>query len=240
MRLTYLDESGSSDGFHYIFGALLCDITQAKSIETELDQIGASISRKYPGEILPSTELHAVEIRHGKGFWRQVKMADRFAVLREVVRAVERASPQFVAQSINIPAYKSRYGADAFPVHRLAMEQILEQVELQMAKFFNDELTILFADEHHSAPDARANLRRAKSAPVQGKLSVPLNHIFDTVYFGPSDYSRLLQAVDICTYFYMQSRFSKPANNPWARSQIKSICAIVDDFLQFEYKWPSQ
>lgn len=85
MRLTYLDESGSSDGFHYIFGALLCDITQAKSIETELDQIGASISRKYPGEILPSTELHAVEIRHGKGFWRQVKMADRFAVLREVV-----------------------------------------------------------------------------------------------------------------------------------------------------------
>lgn len=106
------------------------------------------------------------------------------------------------------------------------MEQILEQVELQMAKFFNDELTILFADEHHSEPDARANLRRAKSAPVQGKLSVPLNHIFDTVYFGPSDYSRLLQAVDICTYFYMQSRFSKPANNPWARSQIKSICAL--------------
>lgn len=239
MRLTYLDESGSSDGTHYIFGALVCDISQAKSIETRMEQLGATLSQKYPETILPSTEFHAVEIRHGKGFWRHITMEDRFEVLREVVDAVESANPQFVTRSINIPAYKSRYGENAFPVHQQAMGYILEQVEHQMARFFSDELTVLFADEHHSAPDARANLRRAKSSAVRGKISVPLTHIFDTVYFGPSDYSRPLQAVDICTYFYMQSRFSSPAKDPWARSQIEGICEVVDRFLQFEYEWPS-
>lgn len=239
MRLTYLDESGNSDGTHYIFGALLCDITQAESIETELDQLAASLAAKYPETIVPSTELHAVEIRHGKGFWRKVTMADRFEVLRNVVLAVERANPQFVIRSINIPAYESRYGENAYPVHQQAMGYILEQIEHQMAMFFGNEKTVLFADEHHSAPDARANLRRAKSSAVQGKISVPLTHIFDTVYFGPSDYSRPLQAVDICTYFYLQSRFTSPANDQWARSQIKSICEIVDRFLKYEYDWPS-
>lgn len=239
MRLTYLDESGHSEGTHYIFGALLCDITQAVSIETELDQLAASLAEKYPETILPSTEFHAVEIRHGKGFWRKVTMADRFEMLRNVVLAVERANPQFVTRSINIPAYEAKYPEKTNPVHEQAMCYIFEQIERQMAMFFGNEKTVLFADEHHSAPDARANLRLAKLSAVRGKISRPVTHIFDTVYFGPSDYSRPLQAVDICTYFYLQSRFTSPANDQWARSQIKSICEIVDRLLTYEYNWPS-
>lgn len=60
---------------------------------------------------------------------------------------------------------------------------------------------MILADEHHSAPGARRSLRDFKIDRVPGYTRGKIRRIADTIYFGPSHESRLLQAADVATYF---------------------------------------
>lgn len=240
VRLCYLDESETTDDSFYTFGALMCSPAQAVNVEEEINQLGDQLHSRYPTVLPSQSEFHAVEIFHGKGHWRQIAMADRFDLFSEIVQVIKRQKPIFVTRTIDENLYRARYGTRAFPLHQQTMGYILEEVEKQMRKNYSDERALIFADEHHSANDSRANLRAARGKALKGKISVALDHIFDTAYFGPSDHSRLLQAVDVCTYFYQKGRFSAPMNNAWARSQVEHICSEVDSLLEYEYVWPKQ
>lgn len=237
MRLSYIDESETADGEVYLFGALICDPAQAVGIEQgisyEAKQFHAANSDALPADF----EIHACEVFHGRGHWRNVPQGDRFDLLEAVVDTVVAESPQYIVRGINEPNYRAKYKSRMFPVHEQAMGYLFEQIETQMERFFNEEKVIAFADEHHAGPNARANLKSARGHAIRGKISKPLDHFLDTVYFGPSSHSALLQSVDVCTYFYQRGVYGAPATQAWKQRRIDTITEKVCDLVTFEHIW---
>jgi len=60
------------------------------------------------------------------------------------------------------------------------------------------------ADEIHTAERHRTKLRDYQIDEPSDVRWSRLDRIFDTLYFGPSKHSRLLQAADLLTYIYLR------------------------------------
>lgn len=102
MRLTYVDESETSDGEVYLFGALICSVDQAIGIEKRVLSVATRFQDLH-GDMVPlGFEIHAVDIFHGKSYWRNVGQGARFDLLESTVDAVLAEEPQFVVTSQGI------------------------------------------------------------------------------------------------------------------------------------------
>jgi len=66
-----------------------------------------------------------------------------------------------------------------------------------------DERVLIIADEIHTAERHRTRLKAYRDSRPDGER-VQLDRVFDTLYFGPSRHSRLLQAADLLTYMYLR------------------------------------
>jgi hypothetical protein len=62
---------------------------------------------------------------------------------------------------------------------------------------------LLLADEVHSAERHRTNFRSYQDGS-DGEPAGGLHRILDTLYFGPSKHSRLLQAADMLTFIRLR------------------------------------
>lgn len=205
MRLIYIDES-ARDRAYYFFGALIADPAAVRSIEAGLDGIGRMLSKEVDG-FDPATEFHAVEMFHGKGEWAVVPIGLRVKACKLVAKVLERSSAVFVFRGVDLAAHRQRYGDHAFPPHLLTLAHVLEEVDKRLHLLDDpDRLGLVLADEHHSAASARRSLRNFKTERVRGYTNGPLTRIADTIYFGPSHESRLLQATDLATFFFNRER----------------------------------
>lgn len=117
------------------------------------------------------------------------------------------------------------------------MGHLLGAIEEFMQSQYGDDRVIVFADDHHADSDARAQLRIAREKPIPGMVQTELSHFFDSAYYGPSEHSRLLQAVDLCTYFFQRFCYAKKANDTWKQGYVDSIGAKVMDLVSHRYVW---
>lgn len=200
MRLIFIDES-ARDNHYYFFGALIADAEAVKHIEQALDGIGQLIANNSPG-FRADAEFHAVDMFHAKKDWKIVEPGWRVKAAELVAKAIARSGAKFVFRGVDLDRLRTRY-PNPYPAHLLTLGHLLEELHTQLTSLdVPDHLGLVLADEHHSAPGARRSLRNLKVSAIPGYSHGPVTNIADTLYFGPSHESRLLQAADVATYFF--------------------------------------
>lgn len=235
MRLIYLDESARDDRF-YFFGALIVDAQAVHSIERGLNEVAELVARHVPA-FSPDSEFHAVNMFHGEKEWDVVPVGWRVKACDLVTKVLARSGASFVFRGIDIRAQRARYGSKAFPAHLLTLAHTLEEIDRQLATIDRPDCTgLVLADEHHTAPGARRSLSNFRIDTVPGYTQGKVTRIADTIYFGPSNESRLLQAADVATYFFNRSR-TIIENDPRSARAIEKIMTNLRLITIDEYVW---
>nr|WP_274602953.1 DUF3800 domain-containing protein [Corynebacterium cyclohexanicum] len=199
LLLAFIDESARGQQYYYM-GALIVGTSEALAIERSFNKIGDLAAKQVRG-LHPTTEFHAYELFHGEGAWERVPVSLRVRLSRLLVKSIEDSGAKFIFRGIDIHAVRRKYVRPHEP-HDLALCHALESVQRVITSDFTpSEHALVLADEHHSAPDSRSRFRSMKIDALSGFTNVQLSNLLDTIYFGPSDHSRLLQAADIATFF---------------------------------------
>lgn len=234
MRLIYLDESARDDRF-YFFGALIVDAVAVCEIEKGINEVAALIARHVAG-FDRSSEFHAVDMFHGEGVWDRVPVAWRVKACDLAAKIIARSSAKFVFRGVDTQAQRDRY-YDPFPAHLLTLAHTLQEIDKRLAFLdAQDQTGLVLADEHHTAPGARRSFRNFKLESVPGYTTRPVTRIADTIYFGPSHESRLLQAADLATYFINRDRTVETRDDRSKRA-IAKIVANIRSITVHEYVW---
>lgn len=235
VRLIFIDESARDDQF-YFFGALVADAAAVHHVEQGLDSIARLISVHVPG-FDPGAEFHAVDVFHGENAWKCVPAGWRVKACTLVAKVLARSGASFVFRGVDLRAHARRYGSRAYPAHLLTLAQVLECVHERLRWLDPDEQAgLVLADEHHTAASARRSLRSFKIESVPGYTRKPLTRITDTIYFGPSHESRLLQAADVATYFKNRSK-TVPERDHRSSEAVRKIVGLIDRITVADYVW---
>jgi hypothetical protein len=225
MRLIFIDESARDDRY-YFFGALIVEAAALRSIEHGLDAAATDVARSVP-RFDPETEFHAVEMFHGKSGWGCVPPQVRVRACMTTATVLARSTASFVFRGIDLRAHRAHPVADARPVHLLTLAHLLEAVDEYLEGADpSEQLGLVLADDHHAADGARRSLRDVKTGASSGWTAGPLTRIADTLYFGPSHESRLLQAADFATYFLNRDRTVPERDHRAARATARIVRAV--------------
>jgi len=235
MRYAYLDESATPNNAVYMFGILLVDDAQLCSIEDDMDKLGELVHKWCPS-ISKHQELHGYEVFHGVGQWEKLSKAQLVTVCTYVAKIIGSSGATLMIRGVNQAGLTARYGSGADPIHEVAYGHALECTEREMGLRHDDQRVLLFADEHHSAPNGRRRLRLARNRAEFGRISVPLKHFADTIYFTPSHHSRLIQAVDMATYLYQRFTYHRETH-PKAKAAMTKVRMALSPALGFTYEW---
>ena len=234
MRICYLDESEQQqDGVYYI-GALVVTAEQIRSIDRDLDALHARLHEAHPGSVPAGLEFHGHAIFQGKEGWAELKPGVRAWASQKAVELICRHSPWFGLQGVDVDGLRRRRGWEAAEPHVVASSHLLNRVH-RHSRLVSEGLLVI-ADDHHLSEDSRTAYHRMRSRAVQGLSDGKLHHLLDTMYFGPSNRSRLLQAVDMLTYFEQRRRHIQEDHREAAR-RMKNIGASLDSVLEHSYVW---
>lgn len=234
MRAIYIDESGRDNSF-YFFGGLVVDSDSLTHIDEQMEALATMLSRTLPG-FASGTEFHAVEMFQGTGAWKKIPTVWRVRACTIISSILAGSGAQFVFRGINISAHHKNYRTP-YPTHLLALAQLLESLDNHLLRRCGADTGIVLADEHHTATDSRRNLAQFKYTQVPGYVSHPLRQIQDTLYFGPSHASRLLQAADVATYFLNRDRTMREST-AGAAAAVSKIAAKIRFITVTEAVWP--
>lgn len=152
-----------------------------------------------------------------------------------VAKVLARSTASYVFRGVDLAALRSRY-RKPHPPHLLTLAHTLAEVQRQLGRFDDDALGLVLADEHHAASHARRSLRDFKAAAAPGYTTGALHCIADTIYFGPSNESRLLQAADVATFFLNRHR-TVAERDDRARRSVEKIAANIRRITVSEYVW---
>ena len=194
MLITYVDESERA-GRYYFVGAIIVDPTGLTSIEQALDEICLAASRKFP-TLTADIEIHGYEIFHGEGSWKGIPPRLRIAITFEIIHAITKSGAKFVITAND--RYSSNFGDS---IHENTLIETLSLVE----KFVLEPLdmrSMVIADDHHTAESSRRQFQLSRRDKTTNS---GLHRFADTIYFGPSAHSRLLQAADLVTFLVTRS-----------------------------------
>jgi hypothetical protein len=124
----------------------------------------------------------------------------RIAIYKEALHVIARNVDAVFIEGLDRSLFRDRY-ADEHHEHIACFLHLLEKLD-RHAHAHDTDLTVI-ADEHPTARLAQGELRRARHEPVWGFRGEP-RRIVDTVYFVPSDMSRLIQAVDLVAFLHQR------------------------------------
>jgi hypothetical protein len=179
-------------------------------------------------------ELHGTDIFQGTDDWRRVPPWLRVQAYREAADAISGVEVATFFSGIDLVALES--GEDDTPAHELALRLLLES--LQRYAVDRDELVLVIADEIHTAERHRTKLKSYQEHGTKVAEDSHLDRIFDTLYFGPSRHSRLLQAADLLTYIYLR-RATKSEASPRAGLAVQRIWKSVASTIVVEQFYPT-
>ncbi|MFB2586465.1 DUF3800 domain-containing protein [Herbiconiux liukaitaii] len=235
MWVAYLDESARNDDF-YFMGSVIVDSSSIQRIETSLDHIGRMIAADVTG-FDPLAEFHGYDMFHGRGEWEIVPTGWRVKACKLVAKALAASGAKYVLRGIDVNRLEARYGARTHAPHALCTAQTFESIDEIVRKDAPEgTVALVVADEHHSAPDSRRNLRQFKSTSARGYTTKPVDRIADTIYFGPSHSSRLLQISDVATYFVNRHE-TVIESDARVAAAVESIFTTVMTACRFYYIW---
>jgi len=232
MRAVFVDESARGNQY-YFFGALVLDENSANFIEKGLDGIGQLLADNVAG-FKNSTEFHGNEMFHGEDAWAKVPVVWRVKACELVAKVIERSGGEYVFRGIDLVGLRAKY-ARPYPPHLLTLAHLLEEVDTRLIDV-HGERAIVLADDHHSASSSRRNLVDFKIQRVPGYTAKPLVNLIDTMYFGPSHASRLLQATDVATYF-TNRKMTIVEKDPRSAAAVDRIVSRIRSATVSSYVW---
>ena len=203
MFFAYLDESGNTglradpDQPIHLIGCLLIEDVQIRALE---DALAGVVSARFPLVCRrPGFELHAADVYGGSGWARGVAPQVRVDTITEIVDAVSTHADSFSYFGVD----KLRSFANAHP-HRIAFQFLVENLEPYLQR--KGALGLLIADENHEVSqnliDDFAIFKEFST--TWGYKSVKVQSIVDSVHFVQSHNNRIIQAVDMLTYFTLK------------------------------------
>jgi len=187
--LAFVDESYNRNLF--CLTALIAEEGAVISVTEALETILRSVTDHGYRTI---REFHGHEMLQAVGGWKGVPIRLRMNAYLQAVQAI-RASG---SRSIFVAVEWGDDRGDPTPPHEVALHRLLELLQ-RYAEEVQDHILVL-ADEVHSAERHRTNFRFYQDEHSDQRL----DRILDTLYFGPSHHSRLLQAADLLCYMRLR------------------------------------
>lgn len=206
MYLVYLDESGNSgtnlnDSQQPIFilGALVVEESKWRDIEAGLESI---VEAHFPAPRPVNFEMHATELRNGKGYFRGFTVGERLAAWHECMELATAQGLRFIYRSIAKKRFL-RWLVETFGEgvlinpHVVAFQLISQVVNAFLSEQGADALGIFISDENKEiAPDVEKSIR-----PLRGvETHLKLDRIIEKGFFIDSSKSLILQLCDLCTF----------------------------------------
>ncbi|KIK89177.1 hypothetical protein OC70_01925 [Micrococcus luteus] len=234
MRICYLDESEQQqDGVYYV-GALVVDADQVRAIDRGLDELHGQLKADHPDQVPDELEFHGHAMFQGEEGWSAMDPGTRAWASQRAVDVICSHALWFGFQGVDTERLHHRPGWEDQEPYLVVSGQLLNRIH-RRSRLVSGGLMVI-ADDHHLREDSRLSYRRMRSASVRGLTDGKLNHLLDTIYFGPSNRSRLLQAVDVLTYFEQRRRHVKE-RHPMAKRRMNNIGKSLDSVLSHDYIW---
>lgn len=101
----------------------------------------------------------------------------------------------------------------------------------------DDSCVVVVADEVHNQERHRTNFRSYRRDGTPGYRRSTLPHVLDTLHFGPSEHSRLLQAIDLVTFVHRR-REAVSERDERARLALARMWSRVEPSVRFCSTWP--
>lgn len=199
MHFLYLDESGKSGPQDftqpwYVLGGLIIHDSRWHAMEADLN---SRIDALVPPPRPDTWELHMAHIFHGKSHFRQMPRETRYGLVDAAFDVLDEHEATLIMVAIDKHAHAERYAAPD-PVEGIAYRFMLERFNAYLARR-EDGLGAVVCDEQKEQEGAT---RRAHSFyQRQGTGWQLIDHVIETPFFTPSHWSRMLQLVDVATYW---------------------------------------
>jgi len=220
--LAFVDESYNRDLF--CLTCLMADEHVAVRLTDALNAIIGSVAAQGYSE---AVEFHGHEMFQAVGGWKDVPVRLRMNAYLQAARAISASG----AKSALVSVERHADHGDSTPPHEVALERLLALIQAHAEETHNHVLVL--ADDVHSAERHRTNFRFYQDG--RSAEHRRLGRILDTLYFGPSHHSRLLQAADLVSYMRLR-RLTVTETDPRAQSvndaiwnQLGSTVTAVDD-----------
>jgi hypothetical protein len=191
--LAYLDESYNRRLF--CLSALVADDATVVSLTQDLNRVVEAVRVAGYPEVV---ELHGHEMLQAVESWKGVPIRLRLNAYLMATRVVRESG----AVSLFVEVERSGDLSDSTPSHETALRRLLQR--LQGLAQSRDDRVLVLADEVHSAERHRTNFRFYRDNEDAIWPPGRLDRIVDTLYFGPSHHSRMLQVADLFTYMRLR------------------------------------
>jgi hypothetical protein len=218
MYMLYVDESGKSglrdpvQPFH-VLGGLAVHERQWQPMERDLD---ARIDALVPPPRAHTWELHMTDMVNSKGCFKGVALQTRDALRDAVFDVIEAHRPTFIFIALDKQKHVARY-ANPDPPEDVTYELMIERFDRFLRR--RDEVGVIVSDDQKGAED---QIRKAHSRYRKGGTGwSQIDHVIETPFFAPSHWSRMLQIVDVATWFAARKlrneQRGRPAPPQWSR-----------------------
>jgi len=236
MRFIYFDENKySPDCPYYYVGGFMAPADQLKAIEQTISRIRYNF---FGTDVLTKeTEIHGKELFHGKGTFKDRKLADRMKLLEDLISLViDHKLPIRIIQ-VDVLAHRKKYRYPE-PEYHLALMLMLERFCDLLDQ--EDEFGVVFGDyEEAEMRRAILDFSQFKSAGKTLYGGRPLGRLIDTIHFGHSHYSRFLQLADIIIYLIGRFEHLVSVSEKWHEKKGLEILGRLRLEADFRIqKWP--
>ncbi len=204
MHLVYFDESGNTgnnlnDAQQPVFVLAALIVPEQVWIEVE-QQLQAVVDRYFPPPQPDSFEIHAHELRNGRGIFSDISVANRVALRKKWLAIAQKYDLKLVYRAIVKRRFQrwlqSTFGTGVLINPHVTAFPLVAQVINQYLHALPDrQLGIFISDENQEiVHDVEKSLRVLRG--LEGTLQ--LDHIIEKVFFIDSAKSLLLQLCDLC------------------------------------------
>ena len=199
MFLLYVDESGKS-GLHdpnqpfFVLGGLAVNETTWLAMEKDLN---ARIDAIVPPPRPDDWELHMTDIAKGKKHFAAMKRKDRDALAEAVLDVIDAHKPTLIFTVVNKAAHVAKYGTNAVPAEDYTYMLMIERFNHFLGR--RGDVGVIVSDDQKDSEDT---IRRAHSRyRTRGTGFARIEHVIETPFFVPSHWSRMIQIVDVATWY---------------------------------------
>lgn len=231
MYVTYFDEVKADPGngqTSYFIGGLCVPMERIGPIEKRLNDLANRIFGTT--DLTPDTEFHASDIYRRKGAFKSIGDAsERVGIIIELAKIIadEDAVKRVFAAIDTTRLYNPDHGA------QFAFAHFCERVQMAVGRQ-NSSIMIGDLDDAHAKNMIRDFAKfRANGTPWE--YGVEITSIVDSVHFGRSHHSRMIQLAD--AYLFTLSHRSGSRKGWMAEKLTKELESL--DLFPHRYKvWP--
>lgn len=214
MRLTYLDEAGTShhETHAVVAGPIVHGDYQMAPVEQHLRSL---MERHIPEKDWFGFVFHATDIWSGGKYFKNRELwplEKRLAILEDLADIPKTFALPIafgIANKARVNEQLRGMPSIEFADHMFAFADATQRIEKYFRRLYPDEFTLIIAEDRQKV---RKAIKRVQQL-LQGRGPVPLpepfikkfaelpyHHIRDTVHFAAKDESPLLQVADTCAF----------------------------------------